>query len=249
MFNDWITIGGITIHGYGVMIALGILAAFFSSEYQAKKYGYEVKHVDNIIFISAVSGFVFAKVVYILVNLKQFFADPSIVLSASGWVVYGGIIGALICNYIYAKVERISFKEYFDLLAPMISLAQGFGRIGCFFAGCCYGVVTTSRFAVTFPVKSLAPSGVPLVPTQLLSSFGNFVIFAILFTIYRNEKTRKYTGASYLILYSIGRFMVEFLRGDLERGFVGSLSTSQLISIFVAIGGILYFISIYRKEK
>ena len=138
--------------------------------------------------------------------------------------------------------------DYFNLIIPEVALAQAFGRIGCFFAGCCYGKETHSHFGIAFPEHSLAPAGIPLVPTQLISSLGDFCIFLVLFKLYNDKKLRPQTAAWYLILYSIGRFMIEFLRGDVERGFIGILSTSQFISIFVCLVGILLLVRI-RNNK
>jgi phosphatidylglycerol:prolipoprotein diacylglycerol transferase len=163
-------------------------------------------------------------------------------LGADGWVVYGGIIGAFIGSYIFCRIRKIDFFGYLNLLLPEAALAQGFGRIGCFFAGCCYGK-PTDGFGVVFPKGSLAPAGVKLIPTQLISSFGDFLLFYILIRNYDSGKYPETTGAWYMILYSVGRFLVEFLRGDEERGRILGLSTSQFLAVimfFVGLG-LLYY--------
>lgn len=246
MYNDWLTIGRFTIHGYGFMIAVGILAVFFYSERQAKKHGMQAEQADNIIFTCLISGFLVSKLTYILVNFQEFLKDPVSFISSSGWVVFGGIIGGILGAWVYCRIKKLDFMEYFNMLFPAVALAQGFGRIGCFFAGCCYGVQTHGALGVTFPAHSLAPSGVPLVPTQLISSLGDFILFFVLYRLYENMETRKYTGSTYLVLYSIGRFMIEFLRGDVERGHIGILSTSQFISLFAAAAGILLILRIRK---
>lgn len=248
MYNDWLTIGKFTIHGYGVMIAIGILFGFAFGERQAKKHGLNSEYVDNIIFIALIAGYACAKLTYVLVNWETFLSNPKAVLGSGGWVVYGGVLGGILAAYIYCRIKKVNFMDYFNLMLPGVSLAQGFGRIGCFFAGCCYGVETHSHFGVTFPAHSLAPAGVPLVPTQLLSSLGDFIIFLVLYRMYENEKTRKYTGAGYLVLYSLGRFMIEFLRGDIERGSIGILSTSQFIAIFTALAGVALILKIRSAD-
>ena len=117
---------------------------------------------------------------------------------------------------------------YFDLVMPAVSFAQGFGRFGCFFAGCCYGRETDAWYGITFHNSSFAPNGVKLIPTQLISAAGDFIICALL--LWFASKRPK-----------AGRVAAEFLRND-YRGSVGVLSTSQLISIGAVIGGIvLYF--------
>ncbi|MDD6229959.1 MAG: prolipoprotein diacylglyceryl transferase, partial [Lactimicrobium massiliense] len=150
---------------------------------------------------------------------------------------------------LYCRAKHLAFMKYFNVVMPTVALAQAFGRIGCFFAGCCYGVETHSHFALTFPGGSLAPAGVPLVPTQLLSSFGDFVLFVILYQALKNSKTENRVAALYLILYSIGRFLIEFVRGDIIRGKIGILSTSQFIAIWVLLAGIIMYIYLGKKEK
>ncbi len=248
MYNDWFTIGGFTIHGYGVMIALGILAAFFVGERQAKKHGLSSDTVDSLIFTALITGFAGSKLLYALINFDELLSDPMSVLGSDGWVVYGGILGGLIGLWTYCRVKKISFADYINLLAPEVALGQAFGRIGCFFAGCCYGKVTTSPFGVEFPAHSLAPSGVSLIPTQLISSFGDFVLFFILYKIYESDK-KKDTAAWYLMLYSFGRFLIEFLRGDEMRGHIGVLSTSQFIALFLFAGGLILYIRNRKTEN
>ncbi len=191
-------------------------------------------------------GFLGAKILYCIVNFKDFIASPISFLGSSGFVVYGGIILGVLACYFVIRHKKYSFLDYFDLVMPSIAIAQGFGRIGCFFFFCCYGRETTAWYGVEFPTHSLAPSGVSLIPTQLLSSFGDFVIAGILLFIANKTDKKGIVGLSYVCLYSIGRFLIEFLRND-YRGEVGILSTSQFISIIVfaiAIGTL-----IVRKVK
>ena len=136
-------------------------------------------------------------------------------------------------------------------ISVYVALAQGFGRIGCFLAGCCYGVETDSAFSVTFHDSAYAPNGVALFPSQLVSSGLDFIHFAVLCVVAKKNKTPGRIGALYLIFYSIGRFCIEFFRGDLLRGSVGTLSTSQFISIFVAIAGAIMYgvLSLHKAEN
>ena len=130
----------------------------------------------------------------------------------------------------------------------LMALAQGFGRIGCFLAGCCYGKETESVFSVIFQNSEYAPNHVALIPTQLYSSGLDFLHFLLLLLIARNKKEDGQVTACYLIFYSIGRFVIEFFRGDIIRGSVGILSTSQFISIFTGIAGIVLLIRIRKKR-
>lgn len=250
MYNDWLTIGGLTVHGYGFMIALGILVAFWVAERQAKKNGLNPSEVDNLVYVALISGWLCSKLTYTIINFKDFLKDPiHFLLNGSGWVVIGGILGGVLGCYIYCRIKKLPFKEYADLMFPEVALAQAFGRIGCFFAGCCYGKHTHSSLGIVFPANGYTEAGARLIPTQLISAFGNLILFYILFTIYNNKSTRNQTTAWYFILYSVGRFMIEFLRGDVERGFVGVLSTSQFLSIFTFLGGILLLFMTKRTKE
>lgn len=250
MFNDWFSIGPVTIHGYGVMIAVGILAAVFFAEKQCKDHGLDADKIDGLALTAVIIGYIFSKLTYILTVFDQFLADPLSVLGSSGWVVYGGIIGGLFGAWLYCKIRKMDFMTYLNVCIPVLALAQGFGRIGCFLAGCCYGMPTHGALGVTFPEGSLCPIHEPVIPTQLISSFGDFVLFIILYKMTKSDTYRSKTGSMYLIVYSAGRFMIEFLRGDVIRGSVGPLSTSQFIAIFVFIAGIiLYFMPNKKKES
>lgn len=243
MKNELFTIGPFTIYGYGLMIAIGIMAAYLVGEYRAKKKGLNPDYIFYYVIWCVIGGFLGSKLLYFITDIKNIIKDPSVLLSLSdGWVVYGGIIGGIVSAIIYSKLKKINFLAYFDLLIPSVALAQGFGRIGCQFAGCCYGHETHSPIGVVFHESLYAPNGVSLVPTQLISSGLNFIHFLVLIWFAKRKKADGQVGALYLILYSIGRFILEYFRGDLLRGSVGTLSTSQFISIFTVIAGIVLYI-------
>lgn len=248
MYNDLFTIGSLTVHTYGLMIAIGILVAEYVATRQVKRYGLKEDKLDGMILYAILYGFLGSKLTYVLLNWSAFMKNPSAYIS-NGWVVYGGIIGGCIGAYRYCKKYHLDGNEYVNLLFPEVALAQGFGRIGCFFAGCCYGLPTDSSIGVVFPQGSLAPAGVPLIPTQMISSIGDFILFFILFYNFNKGKHRYNTGALYFVLYSFGRFFVEMWRGDLERGFIGSFSTSQFLAIIVFVAGIVWMVHNQKRQE
>ena len=249
MKNDLLTIGPVTIHGYGLMIAIGFFAAYIAAEKRAKKMGMDPDQLFNLTIYTMVFGLLSAKLLYYITIIKDIIADPSLLLNfTDGFVVYGGIIGGILAGYVFARVKKMDFWKYFDLVVPSIALAQGFGRIGCLLAGCCYGTETTSPIGIVFHESQFAPNGISLVPTQTISSARNFLHFFILITFAKHKKADGQVAALYLIFYSIGRFILEFYRGDLIRGSVGQLSTSQFISIFVCIAGVILFIITGKKN-
>lgn len=249
MHNELLTIGNITIYGYGLMIAIGIFAAYLTTEYRAKKKGLDSDPVFWILIFGVISGFLGSKLLYIITVLDEVIANPASLLDiADGWVVYGGIIAGILGGALCCKIRKVSFLTYLDLVVPAVALAQGFGRIGCFLAGCCYGHESHLPIAITFHDSAYAPNNVPLFPSQLLSSALNFVHFFLLCAIAKRTDKTGVIGACYLIFYSVGRFCIEFLRGDLERGNVGALSTSQFISLFVALAGVLLLVFLKKKK-
>ena len=240
MKNELFSIGPFTVYGYGLMIAIGILAAYVTAEYRAKKHGLDPDKIFYLVIWAVVGGFAGAKVLYFLTRLKDIMENPSVLLDlADGFVVYGGIIGGIFSAMAYCKIKKMPFLKYFDLVMPSVALAQGFGRIGCFLAGCCYGRETDSALGIVFHNSSYAPNDVKLLPTQLISSGLDFLLCAVLILLDRKKKGDGQIAGAYLVLYSIGRFILEFYRGDLIRGNVGALTTSQFIAIFVAMAGVV----------
>ena len=163
---DLFSIGHFTVHTYGVMIAIGVILCVVMGYYRAKRMEMKAESVLDLAILCVVMGFLGAKVFFVILSWKQFLTDPLSVLGSSGFVVYGGIIFGVVSALIYCKIKNIRFFEYFDLLAPSVSLAQAFGRLGCFFAGCCYGKETSLPIGIVFPEGSFAPAGVPLLPTR-----------------------------------------------------------------------------------
>ena len=240
MYNDIFTIGPVTVHGYGLMIAIGVACALIIGMRRAKSKGLDANIVASLGLIVLTFGFLGAKLLYCIVELDQLFVDPLAVLSGSGFVVYGGIIAGIIAAMVYCIKKKVRFLQYFDLIIPSVAVAQGFGRIGCLLAGCCYGAETSLPFGIVFHDSALAPNGVSLFPTQIFSSAGDFLIAVILILYARKARATGKVAGLFLILYSAGRFAIEFFRSD-YRGSIGFLSTSQFIAIFMLIAGVLLF--------
>lgn len=249
MYNDILTIGSITIHGYGLMIAIGVIAALVVGDFRAKKKGLNGDLIYGLTIVTVLLGFLAARILFIITEWQDFLKNPMNYITGSGFVVFGGIIGGAITIWGYCKWKKMDFLAYLDLMIPSVALAQGFGRIGCFLAGCCYGKETDSWFGITFTHSHYAPNNVKLFPSQLVMSAGDFLIAAILILYAKKDRTKGKTSALYLMLYSAGRFLVEFTRND-DRGFVGALSTSQFIGIFMFIAGVAaYFWALPAFEK
>ncbi len=242
MIND-IQIGPLTLHMYGIMVALGFLSALIICERRAKKRGMETDILYGIFWCAIFGGAAGSKLLYYTVSIPDILKDPSILWNfQNGWVVYGGILGGVFASLLYCRYKRVDFVRYLDLVLPSVAFAQGCGRIGCFFAGCCYGRETESALSIQYWRSEYAPNGVKLIPTQIYSSIGDFVLAFVLMAYAKKEPKKGKVAAGYCILYSIGRFIIEMLRND-YRGTWGFLSTSQIISIFILALGIGIFVA------
>lgn len=243
MFPELLKIGTFSIKGYGLMISLGIIAAILLARYRGRKRGMNIDVILDIAIYGVIGGVIGGKLLYILTELPYIIKNPVVLkdMLTGGFVLYGSIIGGALGAYIFLRTKKMSFIKYFDLLAPSIALAQGFGRIGCFLAGCCYGKPTDGPFGVVFKDSPFALNDIRIHPTQIYSSIGDFAIAGLLILFASKQRKDGQVGGLYMILYSIGRFFIEFLRDD-PRGNVGIFSTSQFICIFILIGGIILYI-------
>lgn len=241
MTNELFNIGPITIRTYGLMITIGILCAYLVGEYRAKK-----RKIDpDIFFDSVMVGFIFAligaKLLFLIVEIKEVIRNPKMLLDFRyGLVVYGAIIGAIASVWIFTKKKKVNGMEFLDIILPSVAIGQGFGRIGCIAAECCYGKVTDAWYGMYC-------AGAMRIPTQLISSILNFMNFGILVLLSGKFKKKGQISSLYVIFYSVGRFFVELLRDD-ERGSVGVLSTSEFISIFMFVLGVALFVFITKTN-
>jgi phosphatidylglycerol:prolipoprotein diacylglycerol transferase len=224
---------------YGVMSAVGMLAAFILLGFTRKHTRFSEDQALSAAIWAIVMGFVGAKVLFWLVEIDQIIADPSYLLHTlrEGFVFYGALIGGLLGVAIYALIRKLPFFSLTDYFIPALVIGHAFGRIGCVFAGCCYGMECDSPISIVFPEGSAAPAGIPLLPTQIMESVFLFLLCA--FLVWRLAKKKPFGTVSgwYMVLYGAWRFAIEFFRND-DRGSVGALSTSQFISVFVLLGGV-----------
>lgn len=251
MYNDLFSIGPFTVHGYGLMIGIGVVAALFTGDKRAQKRGMNGDLIYGMTIWAVVLGFLAARILFIITEFPGFLKNPMAYITGSGFVVFGGLIGGIATAVGYCKLKKVNPIDYIDLMAPSVALAQGFGRIGCLLAGCCYGRETTSPIGIVFTHSNFAPNNVRLLPTQIIMSVGDFIIAAILLYFASKPRKKGQTVFLWLALYSVGRFFVEFLRND-YRGNIGVLSTSQFIGIWVLIASILgyiYLVPVFEGKK
>ena len=246
MYNDIFSIGPVTIHGYGLMIGIGVMVAILLGDKRAQKRGMNGDLIYGMTIAAVVFGFLAARVLFIITEFPNFLKNPIAYITGSGFVVFGGLIGGIVTVVVYCKIHKVNPIDYIDLMAPSVALAQGFGRIGCLLAGCCYGRETTSAIGIMFTHSDFAPNGVKLLPTQIIMSVGDFIIAAVLLIYAKKERKKGSSLCLWLIMYSVGRFFVEFLRND-YRGNIGILSTSQFIGIIMVVVVTLVYIFVVPK--
>src|SRR5215813_5228134 len=276
---------GIPIHTYGLLLAGGFVAAVSLSarlaerEWPGEEGERKREQVLDLSFWVLVSALVGSRVLFIIVNWKDYAADPKKIFSLGGGLVfYGGLLGAISASLIYARRNGIDFLRLADVAMPTISLGQALGRLGCFAAGCCWGDVAAKgyRLGVHFPgggeartlfgqvtgtgslayqsqitdsrfvvettgqvVHGAIPGAerisqwvaqhghtLPLHPTQLYESVGQFALFLGLLALRRYRRFHGQIFAVWLMCYAVLRTTVELFRGDVERGTLNGLLNS-----------------------
>jgi len=235
---------GNSIPSYWLCSLLGIIVCLGVALLNRHRFR-EIDQVDltNSVALSCIGMVIGARLLYIITispslikNIHTITRDIELAykILSNGLVFYGGLFGAIASIYLYTKKYQLSASLFFDYYSPLFPLFHAFGRIGCFLTGCCYGK-ESSHFGIAFHACEIAPNNVPLIPVQLIGSILNLLLFAFLLLFERSHHKKGETIYWYLLFYSIGRFFIEFLRGDVYRGIFLSLSSSQWISILILI--------------
>lgn len=239
----------LNVHMYGIMIAIGLLCCFGVLTYFCKRKGIEEKFSDFLFYNSLVAiilGFgsgVLFQAVYAYIENPEAGFNLSAGMTFIGGLI-GGVISFLIGYFIFRKRYTNRLYQVISVIPCSILIAHAFGRIGCFFAGCCYGKETDSFLGVKFPNL---PN--PVHPTQLYEAAFLFIMFGICIYLLL-KKDFKHNMSLYLISYGIFRFLIEYLRGDDRGQLVGFISPSQFWSILMVIIGIaLIFVMRYIEKK
>lgn len=260
-----INIFGVELPYYGIMTGLGILACFFLLKFTSKKR----KNIEQIEYVciglaGGICAFIMAHIVYgiaqfdklcyIITHTDRLFESVQMFIFYfsdifGGMVFYGGLIGACLGGFIYMKKAKLDVCEYSDTIAPCIPLFHAFGRIGCFLAGCCYGMESEVGFTYHYSVVESA-NGVCRFPIQLVESAENFILCAVLVAILCKYKNMKHGTLIWIygLTYPVIRFINEFFRGDFnERGYFGVLSTSQWISVMIFVFSLVMLLINLKK--
>lgn len=225
-------IGHFDLYTYGLMMALGVLTALFVMDSEAKRFGWNRDTITRMVVFDFLVGLAGARILYVLTRVGEPNVNIwSILFNArAGFVYYGGLISSWLYLIWFIKKHKLPFWSVQDGMAMAICIGLAVGRIGCLMGGCCYGTPTDLPWGVVM-VNDAALGH--LHPTQAYEFFMLVVFFA---AMWWRRKHQAYAGELvvwFVGAYAIGRYVLEFWRGDLIRGFIiqDILSTSQAVSI------------------
>lgn len=275
LFKQQTAFGEVPYNSWGLMITLAFLFAAIVSHRRAAKVGIDPDKMVGLYLIAIVLGLAGARLLHFLMATPDvFFADPLIFFKIwqGGFAFYGGFILAGIGGVWYGIKRGIDPWKLADVVGPTVMLGLAFGRVGCFLAGCCHGAavdlpadahallptdfsggqlwaVGHFPFLIEMTRHGVGHNDIPVYPTQIWESLAAFTIFGITSWVWKHRKFDGQVIATVLVLYSIWRPINESMRGDEVRGlgYLGFLTTSQLISIPVALLGIAIALVQFRK--
>lgn len=267
MHPDLISIGFLHIKTYGACMALGFLAAWQVIAWLCRRTGRNPEPLTNLVMLMMASGVIGSRAAYVIEHWRSEFAGhPELILRVDqgGLMFYGGLILAFVVFVAWCLVRKESMVRLADLLAVVVPLGHAFGRIGCFFYGCCYGRVSSSAWAVSFPrgspawyeqvnagrIANDATSSLSVLPTQLFEAGAVLLLFLALVTLYCRFWSRRpgLVAGCYLAGYACIRFGIEVLRGD-PRAAVGPFSISQTISLGLLLASVAFMGVAFRRGK
>lgn len=234
--------GPFSLHTYGVLLAAAFLLALWLAGVRARRAGLDAQRVTDLGVWALLAGLVGAKLLLLAVDWRYYSSNPRELLSIfqSGGVFYGGLIAGMLVALLYLRRHSLPGWLTADVLAPAILLGQAVGRLGCLAAGCCWGRATHLPWAVTYTdIYSNRQVGTPmdvaLHPTQVYESILATLILLFLLWLTPRKRFHGQVFLTYVGLYSMLRFGLEYLRGDAARGtlFGGALSTSQFIALIL----------------
>tara|TARA_B100000315_G_scaffold259623_1_gene316382 strand:- start:109 stop:867 length:759 start_codon:yes stop_codon:yes gene_type:complete len=232
MYPILFEIGPLKIYSYGFMLVIAFYTCFYLLNHDMKRLGYDNKFAPDIVFWAAVGGILGSKLYYLLENLDQVIQDPfGMIFSGSGLVFLGGLMGGTFGVTMVLRKNNLPWLVFADIVAPLLILGYGIGRIGCFLVGDDYGISSDLPWAMTFP-NGLPPTLTAVHPTQMYETILALGIFSFLWSRRKNVQVTGNLFFTYLILAGVERFMIEFIRIN-EKYFFGEFSGAQIISVIM----------------
>ncbi len=269
MYPRILTIGPVTIYGFGLMMSISFLISSILLGIELKRKKMDASLANAITLIALIAGISGSKILYIIENWNDVMFQPfDAIFSPSGLTWYGGLILAIVCILWYLKIKKLSIGKVFDAASPVLALGYGIARIGCHLAGDGdYGIPTTLPWGTNYEHGTLPPSiafrdvpeiamkyphgivpdNTPLHPTPVYEFLLGCIIFLILWKMRKNKKADGYLFMLYLLLSSAARFSVEFIR--INPPMLFGLSEAQLISICLFLIGLVGAAFLIKKNK
>ena len=245
MHPIFLRLGGFPIHTYGVLVALGFLAGLGVAAARARKAGMAPEQINDLGVWLILTGMAGGKLFHIVFFWPDFLAGwraEGLASLREGFVFYGGFITASLATVVYTRRKHLPLMKVADLLAPGVALGHLFGRLGCFFNGCCFGKPCSLPWAVDFPAPHPL-HGIPVHPTELYEAAGNLLIFCGLLGWERRKRFDGQVWWLYVLSYGILRFVVEFFRGDYPTYYLGWFTLGHAIAavmILLALGALMF---------
>lgn len=239
--------GSFSLYSYGAMIALGAsLGVAYLAIRGKRELGLTFDQANSLFLYIFIAAFVGGKF-FLLFEDSSYLQRPSRWLAGRGFVFYGSFLFAIPTMLWFFRKHKLPTYAMLDIMAITTCLVHMMGRIGCFLAGCCHGKVTDSWFSVVYTdaACSAQPLNTPLYPTQLMEAFYIFLVMLVLFYLRSRRAFYGQLFLLYLILYGIGRFLLEYWRGDEARGYViqDYVSNAQTVALCI----VLVVMVIYRR--
>lgn len=252
---DWVVQGHhLKPPTFGVLLALAFSAAYFEALRRAFKLEEDPKHIENLFLLIVISSIIGSRVFHVLFEELQYYRVHPLKVFAvweGGYTFYGALLLSIAAIAFYCHRKKISFLQFGDISSSSGALGIFIGRLGCFFAGCCWGKQTSLPWGFTFsnPSAFTDVHDKPLHPTQLYESFGSLILFIYLLRLFKHRKYEGQVSFHFLTGYAILRFLIEFFRGDDYRGFIfgGYLSYGQFVSLLILPFAILSMILFSKR--
>lgn len=266
MYRILFSIGSFSIYSYGVMIALAFIIGILWAIREAKKKDEDPERIIDLSLFVILGALIGGRIGHVILYLNYYAADWKrfFYFRQGGLSFFGGFILAFLLGSWYVRKHKLSFWKYTDIVAPSIALGLAIARIGCFLNGCCFGVIS-EKYGIKFPslflppvyarqladglITQNSPYSLPVIPTQLYSSLMNFLFFLILIWFGKKKRFDGFLFLSFLLLYSVGRFTIEFFRFS-ENGYIFyNLNLTQIICIGIFLLALIFMSILKGRER
>lgn len=244
----------LTIFTYGFMIALGTVLAFSHTAYFAKKnYKLPLNKTADLVLLLILAAVIGGKFFFFFEDPIKYIQNPQLLVKGfeNGFVFFGSLLFCIPTMLVYFKKNRLPIWGMLDIMAITTCIVHMFGRVGCFFAGCCYGLPTNVPWGITFthPHSHARPLDTLLHPSQLYSVFSLAIITSVLWYLKKRKQFEGQLFLIYLMLYSAFRIVLEIFRGDYQRGYIfnDTITHSQFIGLLIIF--FTAFIYYFRIKK